>query len=238
MTFFENDFSKITFDIAKVGSLFYTIVFLGQLQNLTLDRGRVMIQVDPNMSYCTSFDAPWCGKHNEPNSHVCISSQSKVISKQFGDFKWPQMTFRGITAQNLYLTGSSWMVKQDTIMSELRRPDVYLWNRKDFNILPLAYNGSSKRPDLKSPIYIIRVIQVLGTLTKLWKFETDRKKHFGLSTTSNLNNRSREVGWRDLFWWPELTLPEILFAKMCTMNVPTKSESFSLMAPGVWRWVR
>ena len=54
----------------------------GQLQNLTSDQGCVMIQVDPNMSYCTSFDAPWCGKHNEPNYHVCISSQSKVISKR------------------------------------------------------------------------------------------------------------------------------------------------------------
>ena len=59
----------------------------GQLQNLTSDQGRVMIQVDPNRSHIAHhFDAPWCGKHNEPNSHVCISSHSKVISKQFGDF--------------------------------------------------------------------------------------------------------------------------------------------------------
>ena len=78
MVFFENGFSKTTSDMTKIGSLFYTIVFLfsrrveiyryrmtlkGQLQNLTSDQGRVMIQVDPNRSYCTSFDAPWCGKH-------------------------------------------------------------------------------------------------------------------------------------------------------------------------------
>ena len=135
----------------------------GQLQNLTTNQGRVMIQVDPNRSYCTPFDAPWCDKHNEPNSHVCISSQSKVISKQFGDFGWPQMTFIGVTAQNLYLPGSSLTVKEDTIMSELRRTDAYLWNRKDFNLFPLTYNGSSKWPVLKSPIYILRDIQVLVT---------------------------------------------------------------------------
>ena len=198
-----------------------------------------MMQVDPNRSYCISFDEPWCGERNEPNSHVCISSQSKVISKQFGDFGWPQMTFRGVTAQNLHLRGSSWMVKEDTIMSELRRTDAYLCNRKDFNLFPLTYNGSSKWPDLKSPIYIIRDIQVSCTLTKLWKFKTDRKNNLALAWTdwtSNFNNRTREVGSHDLFWRPELTSPEIFFFdKMCTMNVPTKSESFSLMAPGVWR---
>ena len=77
MVFFENGFSKTTFDMTKVGSLFYTIAvslvkarrniysmtLKGQLQNLTSDQGRVMIQVDTNRSYSTSFDAPWCGKH-------------------------------------------------------------------------------------------------------------------------------------------------------------------------------
>ena len=80
MVFFENGFSKITFDIGKVGSRFLhhrvslvktsrnirRMTLKGQLQNLTSDLGRVMTQVDPNRSYCTSFDAPWCGKHNEP----------------------------------------------------------------------------------------------------------------------------------------------------------------------------
>ena len=47
--------------MAKAGNLFYTIVFLlsniyrmtlkGQLENLTSDQGRVMIQVDPNRNY-------------------------------------------------------------------------------------------------------------------------------------------------------------------------------------------
>ena len=29
------------------------------------------------------------------------------------------------------------MVKEDTIMSELRRTDAHLWNRKDFNLFLL-----------------------------------------------------------------------------------------------------
>ena len=149
----------------------YRMTLKGQLKNLTLDQGRVMIQVDPNRSYCTSFDAPWCGKRNEPNSHVCISSQSKVISKQFGDFGWPQMTFRGVTAKNLHIPGSSWMVKEDTIMSELRRTDAYLRNRKDFNLFPLTYNGSSNRRVTttgdtgdRSPVTfgLLRTIQVVS----------------------------------------------------------------------------
>ena len=36
------------------------------------------------------------------------------------------------------------MVKEDKIMSELQRTDAYIWDRKDFNIFPLAYNGSSR----------------------------------------------------------------------------------------------
>ena len=187
-----------------------------------------MIQVDPNRSYCTSLDAPWCGEHNEPNSHVCISSLTKVISKQFGDFGWPKMTFRWVTAQNLYLPGPSWMVKEDTIMRKLRRTDAYLWNRKDFNLFPLTYNESSKWPDLKPPIYIIRDIQVLGTLTKLWKFEIDRKNNLSsarLRTSTIEHARSGHVicsGDLNSHY-----LPEIFFTKMCTMNVHRQSQKVS-----------
>ena len=71
---------------------------------------------------------------------------------------------------------------------------------------------------------------------KVWNWS---EEFVGFRTTSNFSNKTREVGSRDLFWWPDLTWPEIfVFAKMCEMNVVTKSESFSLMALGVWRWDR
>ena len=51
----------------------YNMTLKGQLQNLTCQFDlmsnqvkmiHVMTQVDPKV-YCTSFDAPLCGKHNE-----------------------------------------------------------------------------------------------------------------------------------------------------------------------------
>ena len=198
--------------LVKARRNIYRMTLKGQLQNLTSDQGRVMIQVDPNRSYCTSFDAPWCGKHMGLILMSVSLLNQKLYANNLLTLVWPQTTSRGVTAQNLYVPGSSWMVKEDTIMRELQRTDAYLWNRKDFNIFPLTYDGSSKWPDLKSPIYIIRDIQVLGMYTyktlKVWNWS---EKRFGFGTTSNFNNRTREVWSRNLFWWPELTLPEIFF---------------------------
>ena len=78
----------------------------------------------------------------------------------------------------------------------------------------------------------LRYISTIS-LTNLWKFKTDRKNDLALA----LLQTSTKVGSRNLFWWPDLTWPEIFFfAKICAMNVPTKSGSFSFLSPAVWRW--
>ena len=114
---------------------------------------------------------------------------------------------------------------------------------KDYNISPLTYNGEviemtwPQVTDIK--IWDIQVLVTLP-LTQLWKFESVRKNTlaFARPRTSTIEHvRSDHVICPGDLTWPDPTR-NTFFAKMCEMNVPTKSESFSSMAPSVWRWDR
>ena len=113
----------------------------GQLQNFTSGQGHVMTQADPNRSYWTSFDAPWCAKHNEPILKSVSLRNQKLLAKK--NLRSPWVTSNGLYRGHCskLAPGSSWMAKGNTILRELRRSDAYLWNGKHLNISPLTYNG-------------------------------------------------------------------------------------------------
>ena len=132
------------------------------------------------------------------------------------------------------------MAKVDMILKELRRSDAYPSNENDFNISPLTYNGEiievtwPQVTDIKkSEIYksngllhlqTSESLKPIGRTLWLWHdFELQQQNTWGW------------VMWSVLVTWPDLTR-NIFLAKTCAMNVPTKSESFSLLAPAVWRW--
>ena len=64
-----------------------------------------MTQLDLNRLYCTSFDEPWCGKQNEPilMSVYLLNQKLQALFDTFGDLGWTQMTFTGVTGQNLHV---------------------------------------------------------------------------------------------------------------------------------------
>ena len=111
MIFFENVFFLNNFcyrkgrklilhhrvSLVKARRNMYSMILKGELQNLTTIQGHVITQVDPNRSYCTAFDAPWCVKHNEPIPMSVSLFNQKLLNKKkktkktvtLGDLKWP-----------------------------------------------------------------------------------------------------------------------------------------------------
>ena len=91
-------------------------------------------------------------------------------------------------------------------------------------------------PDLRSQILQFWDMQIAhtGTLTKTWREEIDKSKSLALAWLQTVLRWGQQTASGDLTW-PDLTR-QLLFVKMCAMNVYEKSPSMSFQSCGVWQW--